>query len=133
MVAPGRQGHKGLHMVKFETGLRRYGQRSKFTAAKPWDYHGQEKSLDRVQTIDQVTLEKTGFQQNTLFKSVERIDRAKHEIRDRLPDHLSLPKYSDKFVARNGASFVTEMVKDKHVGKTNLNAIKFLMDLRCNE
>ena len=93
-------------MVQFETQLRRYGQRSKFKALKPWEYHGEEKSLERIAPIDQMTLEKTGFQHNTHYSSVERIGRNR-EIRDRLPDHLTLPKYSDKFVAQNDAPFVT--------------------------
>ena len=43
---------------------------------------------------------------------------------------MTLPKYSDKFVAQNDAPFVTEMVRDAHVGKSNLNDLKFLTGLR---
>ena len=47
-----------------------------------------------------------------------------------MPDHLTLPQYTDKFVAQNGAPFVTEMARDQHRGKNNLNDIKFLTGLR---
>ena len=47
-----------------------------------------------------------------------------------MPDHLTLPKYSDKFVAQNDAPFVTEMQRDAHKGSSNLNNLKFLTGLR---
>ena len=43
---------------------------------------------------------------------------------------MTLPQYTDKFVAQNDAPFVTEMARDAHSGKTNLNTIKFLTGLR---
>ena len=97
----------------------------------PWEYHGQEKSLDRVQPVDQNTLERTGYAQNTHFKSVERIDRTK-ELRDKNPDHLSLPQYSDRFITKNGndPTFMTAMIKDKHAGSNDLNAVKYFAGLR---
>ena len=60
---------------------------------------------------------------------MERIDR-QTEIRDKLPDHLTLPQYSDRFVAKNDAKFVTEMSRDYHKGKNSLNDLKFLTGLR---
>ena len=60
---------------------------------------------------------------------MERISR-KTEVRDKLPEHLTLPQYSDKFVAKNGAKFVTQMSRDNNKGKNNLNDLKFLTGLR---
>ena len=97
-LVEGKRTIKNLNLVGFETQLRQYGQVSKFKASKPWDYTGKERSLDRVTPIDQDMLSKTGFQHNAHYSSVDVIDRKK-EIRDKLPDHLTLPQYSDKFVA----------------------------------
>ena len=79
--------------------------------------------------IDQDTLTMAGFQHNPHYSSVEVIDRTK-EIRDRMPDHLTLPKFSDKFVTKNDAHFVNQMAKKTSSGRCNLNDLKFFTSLR---
>ena len=88
---------------------------SNFKATQPWDYSGLERSLDRMTPIDHDTLKEAGFQHNAHYSSVEVIDRTK-EIRDKLPDHLTLPQYTDKFVAKNNAKFMSIMAMESSKG-----------------
>ena len=47
-LVKGSRKEKNVQMVGFETQLRAYAQVTKFKAPHPWEYHGEEKSLDRV-------------------------------------------------------------------------------------
>ena len=43
---------------------------------------------------------------------------------------MSLPQYSDRFVTKNDPGFMTAMIKDKHAGSNDLNAVKYFAGLR---
>lgn len=58
-----------------------------------------ETPLKEIVPITQALLEKGGYEQNVHYSSVVRID-PRRDPRGRHPDHLSLPAWSDKFVAR---------------------------------
>jgi len=69
-----------------------------FKAARPWSVNPNETPLLNQARISQQELEKLGYQHNTTYSSVNRLNPAK-DCHDRLPDHLTLPAYSDVFIA----------------------------------
>ena len=50
-----------------------------------------------------------------------------------MPDHLTLPQYTDKFVAKNNAKFMSLMAMESSKGKCNLNDLKFFTSLRAKK
>ena len=128
----GKRTQKNLTIVKYETTLRQHNQTSNFKAKTPWANSALERSLDRMTPIDHDTHKEAGFQHNAHYSSVEVIDRTK-EIRDKLPDHLTLPTYTDKFVAKNNAKFMSLMAMESSKGKRNLNDLKFFASLRSKK
>lgn len=84
--------------LRFELGLRQYASKNKFKAPHPWVFNPNEAPLKEVVPISQDLLDKGGYEQNVHYSSVVRID-PRVDPRGKLPDHLSLPSYSDKFIA----------------------------------
>ena len=91
--------------LRFETSLRSYPVQTSFKAATPWSFNPNEHPLEECVPISQEQLDKSGFEQNVNYSSVCRIDPTK-DCRGRLPDHLTLPKYSDSFVSQQNSSLV---------------------------
>jgi len=84
--------------MRFETNLRNYPTNTNFRAPSPWYVNPSETPLKEIVPISQEQMDDLGYSQNIHYSSVIRIDPNK-DCRGKLPDHLILPKFSDKFVA----------------------------------
>ena len=101
--------------------------KSKFIATQPWTYNANEKPLKEIIPITQDQLEKEGYQQNVHYSSVVRIDPRK-DTRNRMPDHLNLPKYCDKFIAEQDPKLVRDLASGPK--GISINELKWQVGLR---
>ena len=101
-----------MERLRFEVGLRNYPSKGAFKAPQPWLFNPNEGPLKETVPITQELLEKTGFEHNVNYSSVVRTDPSK-DLRGKLPDHLTLPKYSDKFITEHNTQLVRELQKGK--------------------
>jgi len=101
---------------------------TKFVAPEVWQYHGNEKTLEGHLGLNMDKVKKTGLSINEGYTTVDRVGVEK-DLYCRLPDHLNLPAYDDKFVVLNNANNVREISKNKK-SKITLNDLKWECGLR---
>ena len=96
----------------------------------PWVFNPNEAPLKEIVPITQDLLDKGGYEQNVHYSSVVRID-PRVDPRGKLPDHLSLPSYSDKFVAKSDPKLVRQLQQGQPGQKSiSLNELKWTLSLR---
>ena len=118
-----------MERLRFELSLRSYPAKTNFVAKEPWSVNPSDSPLKEIVPITQEQLEKQGFQQNVHYSSVVRIDPQK-DCRGGLPDHLTLPQFNDKFIARDSpqlARCLTQGAKG-----ISLNDLKWQVGLRSS-
>lgn len=95
-------------------------------APEPWQYNGNERVLDGYVGLTAERLKETGLEINKEFSSVDRV--GKKDLYMRLPDHVGLPAYDDKFITKNDS----KIARDLSAGfkKPSLNDLKWLCNLR---